>query len=77
MDKILISSFICHQLLAHVFLFITLLGLTHTEEMARMLGADIADQEELQTYMDMPTNAKGETLNQIRFKSACELASGY
>lgn len=53
-----------------------LLGLAHAEEMSAILGADIADQKEREEYVYIPTNAKGETMNQLRFKSAASLASG-
>lgn len=53
-----------------------LLGLAHAEEMSAILGADIADQKEREEYVYIPTNAKGETMNQLRFKSAANLASG-
>ncbi|KAL1380065.1 hypothetical protein pipiens_014474 [Culex pipiens pipiens] len=62
-------------LVAHVLLFIMLLGLAHAEEMSTILGADIADQKEREEYVYIPTNAKGETMNQMRFKSAANLAS--
>lgn len=62
-------------LIAHVLLFIMLLGLAHAEEMSAILGADIADQKEREEYVYIPTNAKGETMNQLRFKSAASLAS--
>lgn len=53
-----------------------LLGLAHAEEMSAILGADIADQKEREEYVYVPINAKGETMNQLRFKSAANLASG-
>ncbi|XP_055544264.1 uncharacterized protein LOC129729597 [Wyeomyia smithii] len=62
-------------LVAHILLFIMLLGLAHAEEMTAILGADIADQKEREEYVYLPTNAKGETMNQLRFKSAANLAS--
>ncbi|EDS33201.1 conserved hypothetical protein [Culex quinquefasciatus] len=64
-------------LVAHVLLFIMLLGLAHAEEMSTILGADIADQKEREEYVYIPTNAKGETMNQMRFKSAANLASEF
>ncbi|XP_055608470.1 uncharacterized protein LOC129755820 [Uranotaenia lowii] len=62
-------------LVAHILLFIMLLGLAHAEEMSAILGADIADQKEREEYIYVPTNAKGETMNQLRFKTAANLAS--
>ncbi|XP_058451418.1 uncharacterized protein LOC131430435 [Malaya genurostris] len=62
-------------LIAHILLFIMLLGLAHAEEMSAILGADIADQKEREEYIFLPTNARGETMNQLRFKSAANLAS--
>jgi hypothetical protein len=53
-----------------------LLGLTHAEEMSSVLGADIEDQKEREEYVYIPTNSRGESLNQIRFKAASNLASG-
>lgn len=52
-----------------------LLSLSHAEEMTTILGADIEDQRERQEYLDLPTNSKGESLNQIRFNTASHLAS--
>lgn len=63
------------QLVAHVILFVMLMGLAHAEEMRTILGIDIADQKEREDYYEVVTNAKGESLNQIRFKSASHLAS--
>ncbi|CAD7082428.1 unnamed protein product [Hermetia illucens] len=62
-------------LVAHVILFVMLMGLAHAEEMRTILGIDIADQKEREDYYEVVTNAKGESLNQIRFKSASHLAS--
>ncbi|XP_055638323.1 uncharacterized protein LOC129776611 [Toxorhynchites rutilus septentrionalis] len=62
-------------LVAHVLLFIMLLGLAHAEEMIAILEVDIAEQKEREEYVYIPTNAKGETMNQLRFKSAANLAS--
>lgn len=52
-----------------------LLGLAHAEEMSCVLSADIQDQKERQLEYEFPTNSNGETLNEIRFKSASQLAS--
>lgn len=62
-------------LVAHVVLFVMLLGLAHAEEMKTILGIEIADQKEREDYYEVVTNAKGESLNQIRFKSATSLAT--
>lgn len=53
-----------------------LLGLTHAEEMINILIVDIADQKEREEYYEMPMNAKGESMNQVRFKTASQLATG-
>lgn len=62
-------------MVAHVVLFVILLGLAHAEEMSCVLSADIQDQKERQLEYEFPTNSNGETLNEIRFKSASQLAS--
>lgn len=52
-----------------------LLALTHAEEMINILIVDIADQKEREEYYEMPMNGKGESLNQVRFKTASQLAT--
>ena len=51
-----------------------LLGLTHAEKMVGILIGDITDQKEREEYYEMPLNSNGESMNQIRFKAASELA---
>lgn len=53
-----------------------LLALTHAEEMINILIVDIADQKEREEYYEMPINSKGESMNQVRFKTASQLATG-
>lgn len=53
-----------------------LLALTHAEEMINILIVDIADQKEREEYYEMPMNGKGESMNQVRFKTASQLATG-
>lgn len=53
-----------------------LLALTHAEEMINILIVDIADQKEREEYYEMPMNSKGESMNQVRFKTASQLATG-
>lgn len=64
------------QLIAHVLLFVMLLGLIHAEEMTKILSADIEDQKALEDYIFVPTLSTGETLNSVRFKAASHLAFG-
>lgn len=63
-------------LVSHVLLFIFALALAHAEEMMGILIVDIADQKEREEYYEMPMNNKGESLNQVRFKTASQLATG-
>lgn len=63
------------QMIAHVVMFVMLLGLAHAEEMSNLLQADIADLKEKEWFELMPTNSRGETLNSIRFNEASHLAS--
>lgn len=53
-----------------------LLALTHAEEMINILIVDIADQKEREEYYEMPMNGRGESMNQVRFKTASQLATG-
>lgn len=53
----------------------TLLGLTHAEKMVNVLIGDITDQKEREEYYEMPVNSNGESMNQVRFKAASELAA--
>lgn len=53
-----------------------LLALTHAEEMINILIVDIADQKEREEYYEMPMNARGVSMNQVRFKTASKLATG-
>lgn len=52
-----------------------LLGLTHAEKMVSILIGDITDQKEREEYYEMPYNSNGESMNQVRFKAASELAA--
>ncbi len=52
-----------------------LLGLTHAEKMVGILIGDITDQKEREEYYEMPVNSNGESMNQVRFKAASELAA--
>lgn len=51
------------------------MGLAHAEEMIAILSADIEDQKEREEIFYIPTNSRGESINQIRFKSATHLAT--
>lgn len=64
------------QLISNVILFMMLLALTHAGEMINILIVDIADQKEREEYYEMPMNSKGESMNQVRFRTASKLATG-
>lgn len=51
------------------------LGLTHAEKMVSTLIGDITDQKEREENYEMPYNSNGESMNQVRFKAASELAA--
>lgn len=52
-----------------------LLALTHAEQIVNVLIVDMADQKEREEYYELTINSKGETLNQIRFNNASDLAA--
>lgn len=52
------------------------MALLHAEEMINILVVDIADQKDREEYYELPMHANGETMNQVRFKSATKLAAG-
>uniref|UniRef100_A0A182QPZ8 Uncharacterized protein n=1 Tax=Anopheles farauti TaxID=69004 RepID=A0A182QPZ8_9DIPT len=60
-------------LVAHVFLFVMLLGLAHAEEMSTILQMSIADQKDGEYIWT--TSEQEESINEWRFKSAEKLAS--
>ncbi|XP_058059339.1 uncharacterized protein LOC131210151 [Anopheles bellator] len=60
-------------LVAHVLLFVTLLGLAHAEEMSTILQMSIADQKDSEYIWT--TSEQEESINEWRFKSAEKLAS--
>ncbi|XP_053679776.1 uncharacterized protein LOC128730722 [Anopheles nili] len=60
-------------LVAHVFLFVMLLGLAHAEEMSTILQMSIADQKDAECIWT--TDEQGESINAWRFKSAEKLTS--
>lgn len=64
------------QLVSHLMMFLVILALMHAEEMINILIVDIADQKEREEYYELPMHANGETMNQVRFKSASQLAAG-
>lgn len=43
--------------------------------MVGILLGDITDQKEREEYYEMPVNSNGESMNQVRFRAASELAS--
>lgn len=63
-------------MLSHLLMFFVVLALLHAEEMINVLIVDIADQKEREEYYELPMHANGETMNQVRFKSASQLAAG-
>ncbi|XP_058115939.1 uncharacterized protein LOC131288311 [Anopheles ziemanni] len=60
-------------LVAHVLLFVMLLGLAHAEEMSTILQMSIADQKDSEYIWT--TSEQEESINEWRFKSAEKLAS--
>ncbi|XP_049531699.1 uncharacterized protein LOC125949054 [Anopheles darlingi] len=60
-------------LVAHVLLFVMLLGLAHAEEMSTILQMSIADQKDSEYIWT--TSEQEEAINEWRFKSAEKLAS--
>lgn len=56
-------------------MFLVVMGLLHAEEMINILVVDIADQKDREEYYELPMHANGETMNQVRFKTATQLAA--
>lgn len=83
MFKLLTSSFLtlCNgiylQLVSAIVLFLVLLGLAHAEEMDSILQVDMAEHQDREDYYitDMDIHSSGLPINDLRFKSASELAS--
>lgn len=64
------------QLVAHVIMFVMLLGLINAEKAQKLLLEDIDDQKEMEDYYYYPAiNNRGETLDIVRLNSATKLAS--
>lgn len=64
------------QLIAHVIMFVMLLGLINAEKAQKLLMEDIDDQKEMEDYYYYPAvNNKGETLDIVRLNSATKLAA--
>lgn len=64
------------QLIAHVIMFVMLLGLINAEKAQKLLMEDIDDQKEMEDYYYYPAvNNRGETLDIVRLNSATKLAS--
>lgn len=66
---------IYHMIISQILLFVMLLGLTHADKMVSILLGDITDQKEREEYYEMPVNSNGESMNQVRFRAASELAA--
>ncbi|KAG5671362.1 hypothetical protein PVAND_001563 [Polypedilum vanderplanki] len=74
LGAILISIY--EILIAHVIMFVMLLGLINAEKAQKLLLEDIDDQKEMEDYYYYPAmNNRGETLDIIRLNSATKLAS--
>lgn len=74
--KHFLFRFLSFQLIAHVIMFIMLLGLINAEKAQKLLQDDIVDQQEMEDYYYYPAvNNKGETLDIVRLNSATKLAS--
>ncbi|CAG9808011.1 unnamed protein product [Chironomus riparius] len=75
LGAILISIY--EILIAHVVMFVMLLGLINAEKAQKLLLEDIEDQKEMEDYYYYPAiNNRGETLDIIQLNSATKLASG-
>lgn len=57
-------------------MFLVVMALLHAEDMISILINDIADQKEREEIYELPMHSNGETINQVRFKSATKLAAG-
>lgn len=71
-------SFLCakFQMIAHVIMFVMLLGLINAEKAQKLLMEDIEDQKEMEDYYYYPAvNNRGDTLDIVRLNSATKLAS--
>lgn len=65
------------QLIAHVVMFVMLLGLINAEKAQKLLLDDIEDQKEMEDYYYYPAvNNRGETLDILQLNYATKLASG-
>jgi len=74
LTAILISIY--EILIAHVIMFVMLLGLINAEKAQKLLMEDIDDQKEMEDYYYYPAvNHKGETLDIIRLNSGSKLVS--
>lgn len=63
-------------MIAHVIMFVMLLGLINAEKAQKLLREDIDDQKEMEDYYYYPAiNNKGETMDIVRLNSATKLAS--
>lgn len=64
------------QMIAHVIMFVMLLGLINAEKAQKLLMEDIEDQKEMEDYYYYPAvNNRGDTLDIVRLNSATKLAS--
>ncbi|KAJ6633092.1 hypothetical protein Bhyg_15646 [Pseudolycoriella hygida] len=70
---ILISIY--HMIISQILLFAMLLSLTHAEKMNNILIREINDQKEREEFYETILNSNGESMNQVRFRDASELAT--